>query len=128
MLNMEKEKRVFFLIFSVLIFVIAGCMDSGKEPSIYFLKDDGEVLMTDQDLETFKVISLLDGRRGLYIVPKDHHKIEEITTKALGHSLEIHHHDEMIFSTRITRVIKGNNLVFDNMEEETLLRLEKITD
>ncbi|WP_256762434.1 hypothetical protein [Cohnella sp. WQ 127256] len=84
--------------------------------------------MTDLELKEHGVISLLDSNfsRGLYILPKNKNKIEEVTTKALNRSIEIYYRDELIEQLpTITHVIKGINLVF-TMDEETLGRLDQI--
>lgn len=88
----------------ILLLVIAlsllGCRSGNRAPYLIIKDDAGESLMTDRDLETLKVMSLLDagGSRGLYIVPKDKNKVEEITTKTLHKSLEIYYKNEFIYS------------------------------
>ncbi len=126
MLLRRPGRRVAVLLLAVVITLI-GCQFADKEPYLYFKDDAGNTLMTDKDLESLKVISMLNGGgRGLYIVPKDKNKVEEITTKALGNSIEIYYENAIAHSSKVTKAISGINLVLNDMDEETLKRLEQV--
>jgi hypothetical protein len=112
----------------IIVFIMLfGCQFADNEPYLSFKNHAGDTLMTDMDLETLKVVSLLDGGgRGFYIVPKDKNKIEEMTTKAFNNSIEIYYKNDLIYSSKVNKVTKGINLVFNDMDEETLKRMEQI--
>lgn len=115
------------LLIVVLFMTLSGCQFANNQPYLYFKNNVGDILMTDLELDDLKVISLLaGGRRGFYIVPKDKNKIEEITTKTLNESIEIYYKNDLIHSSKVKNIIKGINLVFNEMDEETLKRVEQI--
>jgi polysaccharide pyruvyl transferase WcaK-like protein len=123
-----RTKRIYtvLIIFVLTIFLI-GCQSADKEPFLYFKNDTGDILMTDLELKTLKVTSLIDGSRHvLYIVPKDKNKIKEITTKTLNKSINIYYKGDLIYSQKIAPQINESSNVFFSMDEETLKRLEQI--
>jgi len=125
-LNIKRPGRgTAILLLFVFVISLLGCRSDNRESYLFFKDDTGESLMTDRDLETLKVMPLLDagGSRGLYIVPKDKNKVEEITNKTLDKSINIYYKNEFIFSQKIKHITKGINLVFI-MDEESLKRLE----
>ena len=120
---MRSPKAKLFIILVLTLFLV-GCQKPNREPILFFKNMAGDLLMTDLDLETFKVISTIEGSRGLYIVPKDKNKIEELTTKTLNDSIEIYFKNELIHSSKVDSTVKGINLLFNDMDEESLERLE----
>jgi len=111
----------------VIISLLIGCQSKKSEPYISFKDDKGNTILTDLDLDSMKVISLLDtNNRGFYIEFKKESQLEEITKQNLNRTIQIYYKDELVFSSSIEHIIRGNNLVFDDMEEEALKRLEVI--
>ncbi|RKP44064.1 hypothetical protein D7Z26_27010 [Cohnella endophytica] len=125
---MKKVIQVFAVIFVFMLLV--GCQSKNKEPVILFKDENKEVILTNLDLTTMKVVSFLDpenqGARGLYIEFKNKDKLEQITTKNLNKSIQIYYRDQLITTQYINHVIKGNNLGFNEMNEGTLKQFENI--
>ncbi|RKP55582.1 hypothetical protein D7Z26_10390 [Cohnella endophytica] len=125
---MKKVIQVFTVIFVFILLV--SCQSKNKEPIILFKDENKEIILTNLDLTTIKVVSFLDsenkGTRGLYIEFKNKDKLEQITTKNLNKSIQIYCRDQLITTQYISHVIKGNNLGFNEMNEGTLKQFENI--
>jgi len=122
-----KKAHLSFVILAVAISLLIGCQSKTKEPYMFFKDDQENTLLTDLDLRAMNVMSLLDtGGRGFYIELANDNKLEEITEQNLNRTIRIYYRDELLSSSRIEHVIKGNNLVFNDMDEEALTRLENL--
>ena len=66
------------------------------------------------------------GRRGLYIEFKDKNKLEKVTSENLYTTIEIYYKDQLITTQYISRIIKGQNLGFTEIEEEILEWFEQL--
>ncbi|MFC4600816.1 hypothetical protein [Cohnella hongkongensis] len=124
---MKTSLKVAFLLL-ICALLMLGCQNGNKEPFLFFNDDQGETILTNRDLTTMKVISLIHekGSRGFYIVFKDDNRLEELTRQQLNRTIDAYYHEELIFSSEITQIIRGDNVTFNELSDEVLATIETI--